>query len=83
MNCQRGDLAIVIKAPAYPEHIGKIVRCLEWVEWETGEWVWEIDLKIPGALHVVAQDEHLRPIRDNGAADETRADLPSKEGIAA
>lgn len=84
MNCKQGDLAIVIAAPAMPEHIGKIVRCLEWVEWVTGEWVWEIDLKLPGVLHVVARDEHLHPLRGDSQTDATpRAANVPEEGVTA
>lgn len=84
MNCRKGDLAIILHSTP-PEHIGKIVTCLEWLEWAPGMWVWEIDLKLPGVLHVVIQDHQLRPLRDGGLDEEEprAATLDNLEGAIA
>lgn len=88
MNCQKGDLAIIVRSEA--GNAGKIVRCLE----SSLQTFWSIDGSIKtdvawlvdrdlagwnGKVDRLIRDSQLRPIRDPGddAVDETLLRLPS------
>jgi hypothetical protein len=92
MNCERGDLAIVVKSIA--GHEGRIVRCIRLAErreladylWpDVPVWVLDRELQMANVRGVLLpvwrplmRDSQLRPIRDPGedAKDETLSWLP-------
>ena len=80
MNCKQGDMAFFLPTVSYPEHTGKIVRCVQYKPY-LGMDAWFIDpplaVQFPDVPDWVA-DAALRPIRDAGddAADESHAWLP-------
>ncbi len=81
MNCQKGDLAVIVRSDAGNE--GKIVRCLRFLprkSWRipNGRIVyvdsWEVDTPVKGWAGdstAACMDERLRPIRDQPGEDET------------
>ena len=90
MNCEKGDLAIVVRSDAGNE--GRVVRCLELLglffaidrNGDVSDFMipwWRIDQMLPargGLLGNEMADDQLRPIRDPGpdAVDETLEWLP-------
>lgn len=90
MNCQPGDLAIIIKSFAGNE--GKIVRCIKFIGSACSELgnlycgtdYWLIDTHIQatdGSTGPVARDCYLRPIHPTDEPDEMLiiTGLPEKE----
>jgi hypothetical protein len=95
MNCEKGDLAIIVESAAGNE--GKIVRCLE-LDMECGQWIpgglseecpiWITDTMLPdfgGTMGVRVADYQLRPLRDKPGEDETLQwlDVPSTTRVTA
>lgn len=77
MNCEQGDIAIIVKSTCGNED--KVVKCIEFVgflgEKYDGANYWLVDREIAfsdGSDIPYAKDEWLRPIRDPGddAVDE-------------
>ena len=93
MNCQKGDMAIVVRSECGNE--GKIVTCLKLepeVHWFTGgvctgvEPGWFVDIELIGSDGVwdnLIADSALSPIRDQPGEDETLiwAPVPHKETV--
>jgi len=93
MNCEKGDLAVIVKS--YAGNEGKIVRCLELVTGVSFEMpngvienvpAWKIDQSLTGwrgGKSDRVQDYRLRPLRDNPGTDETLiyAGLPKKAPV--
>lgn len=84
MNCEKGDLAIVVRSVA--GNAGRIVRVVGWlglVPGYTADDYWRVDCASPlynktGDLVSWLSDGQMRPIRDPGddATDESKAWLP-------
>lgn len=91
MNCQRGDIAVVVGQGRDEGDwaLGRIVQCVSLYEFEGYEcWLIKDPLISPrGDRYIGVYDGSLRPIRDPGedAKDETLSWLPvpSKEGAPA
>lgn len=88
MNCQKGDMAIVVKS--YAGHEGKIVTCLKFVgkvRGLIGEDYWETDTNTRSedgrTVDPHLRDSWMRPIRDQPGEDETLtwAPVPQKEMV--
>ena len=77
MNCKPGDLAVIVGASIAREHVGKVVRCVRYVEFDGPAW--EIDPRLPnmrtGNEYWCVADHRLRPIRPDGITDEEVRDL--------
>ncbi len=84
MNCEPGDLAIMVKS--YAGNEGKIFHCVRLAtmdelmrdSFDTGTNWWLIDRAIPstwGELAPYADDKNLRPIRPGDMSDETPTDI--------
>jgi hypothetical protein len=91
MNCEKGDLAVIVKSIAGNE--GKIATCIRLASYEEVmregffAWarliVWVTDGEFiinNGGTTSLAPDEYLKPLRDNPGTDETLlwAPVPSK-----
>lgn len=85
LRCKQGDIAIIVKSD-YPENLGKIVTCEEYVgtpsvhnyvgrTWATPHQYWKIDQSILVSSDLIylpyIQDSQLRPLRDSEGQDET------------
>ena len=63
LRCRVGDLAVVVRAPAHPMLIGRIVRVIR-LSPDFSWPVWESDpVLISRGIRVLPNDECLRPIR--------------------
>jgi hypothetical protein len=88
MNCQKGDLAVVVRA-AKPEWKDGLVRCIEVCEMATliaGTPVWDVEPLSPTLIaddvrH--APDVCLRPLRDRPGDDESLQWAPRPEQLEA
>lgn len=71
MNCEPGDLAIIVRSLSGLE--GKLVRCTEWLGDREGNGVWAVKvLTRPGrAVTGEVSDSLLRPLRTTDGEDET------------
>ena len=83
LNCKLGDLAVIVRADIDPEHIGKIVECVEFVpshpKADVPHWKTKPKLLRKSTGSVLAwADSSLRPIRDNDGEDETLQWVPRK-----
>ena len=89
MNCQKGDIAIIIDSDFGLE--GKILTCKKYLGIlpqidkhgnTTDTAYWETDYDFGGGDKSIA-DEQLRPIRDQPGEDETLtwAPVPHKETV--
>ena len=72
-NCQKGDVAQVIRADANPDHLGAVVVC-EWFQFfeHNGGPGWETSpvLRTASGEEIVWDDRDLRPLRDSDGEDE-------------
>lgn len=77
MNCQKGDLAIVV---GYEPHAGRIVKCISSFQY-MGVDAWETSPRASSSEGY--WDSDLRPIRDQPGEDETLtwAPVPHKETV--
>lgn len=67
MNCQVGDLALVIRSPYYRENVGKIVRCISLNTQFTdpkGGPVWNIDRELRWFKWSTMSDTTIRAAPD-------------------
>ena len=81
MNCQAGDLAVVVSDgvdhPTTPSIIGALLKCIRLATLGDGysgipAWVFEpLSTSLPSPDHWVLNDAHLRPLRPADGADET------------
>lgn len=90
MNCEPGDLAVVIRSPD-ERNIGLIVKVLEAHPYLFGWWYVDTagrgyaanrnGAPVSGSRRVRVRDTDLRPIRDPGddAVDEMLRPLPTEE----
>lgn len=72
MNCEQGDLAIIVRSEVAPEFIGRIVRLggpVTMLEIPC----WFIDGPPPAGHFWCVADRCVRPIRDQPGDDETLA----------
>jgi len=79
MNCKPGDLAVVVRARTHPDLLGRITRCLSLA----GPSVWHVEpmrsryisgYDCGGVIQfdvALANDDCLRPLRDEPGLDET------------
>lgn len=83
LNCKPGELAVIVGAQEYPEHLGLIVRTvrLETSEnpFDCGGMGWSTEPKLTDqGSELLILDADLRPIRPHGddEQDESKAWLP-------
>jgi hypothetical protein len=63
LNCEKDDLARIVRATLNPEYLGHIVRCIEPFIASRGP-AWVVDPPIPDFSGVL--DSALRPLRNPG-----------------
>lgn len=83
MNCEKGELAVIVKATRSPEHLGKIVTIAATGhdnEGNFGYFTQEPLFRANGEQIYGWKAKCMRPIRDNLGTDETLlwAPVPSK-----
>ena len=76
MNCKPGDIAIVVRAGATAENVGKLVEVIEPSSAYPGWWfVQSLSGYMSGSagrcIGGSIEDHRLRPLRDSGGDDET------------
>ena len=77
MRCRKGDLAVIVNAPNFPQYLGRIVTC---VAWDVIDRSWLLDLIHTDRRPVYGDDRDLRPLRDSDGTDETLSwiDVPKE-----
>lgn len=70
MNCKPGDLAVIVRAKANPEYLGRIVRVIEL--YDADSWQTEpLPVDPDGFVWSSIMDRALRPIRPDAGDDAT------------
>lgn len=86
MNCKKGDIAIVVRAPGCPEYLGKIVTCVRLIMpgtlcFKRGDSIgpitqptWATDATHRG-YPLGFWDSDLRPLKGSSKKEDTREEL--------
>lgn len=81
MNCKPGDMAIIVRSRAHPEHLGKVIQVHDHYGHEIG-WTHTPSLQLKnGNPSLFICDSCLKPLRNDEGPDMMTllAGIPSKE----